>query len=50
LQAAGVQDIVSKSLGTTNPNNVVRATIEALSQLRERKPRAEPAEPLAVSA
>ena len=47
LQAAGVQDIVSKSLGTTNPNNVVRATIEALSQLRERKPRAEPAEPLA---
>ena len=43
LQAAGIQNVLSKSLGTTNPNNVVRATLEALSQLRERKPRAEAA-------
>ncbi|MBI3895429.1 MAG: 30S ribosomal protein S5 [Acidobacteria bacterium] len=36
LQAAGVQNVVAKSLGTTNPHNVVRATMVALSQLRER--------------
>jgi small subunit ribosomal protein S5 len=41
LQAAGIQNVLSKSLGTTNPHNVVRATLEALSQLRERKPRVE---------
>jgi len=37
LQAAGVQNVVAKSLGTTNPHNVIRATMEALGQLRERK-------------
>ncbi|MBI4463086.1 MAG: 30S ribosomal protein S5 [Acidobacteria bacterium] len=44
LQAAGIQNVLSKSLGTTNPHNVVRATIAALGQLRERKPRAAVAE------
>ncbi len=34
LEAAGVHNILSKSLGTKNPHNVVRATIEALKQLR----------------
>jgi small subunit ribosomal protein S5 len=38
LQAVGVHDVLSKSLGTTNPHNVIRATMEALGQLRERKP------------
>ena len=38
LQAVGVHDVLSKSLGTTNPHNVIRATMEALNQLRERKP------------
>jgi small subunit ribosomal protein S5 len=38
LQAAGVLNVVAKSLGTTNPHNVIRATMEALTQLRERKP------------
>ena len=38
LQAAGVQNVYTKSLGTTNPHNVVRATMEALGQLRDRKP------------
>jgi small subunit ribosomal protein S5 len=47
LQAAGVQNVVSKSLGTTNPHNVVRATMVALSLLRERKPKAVPAEAVA---
>ncbi len=37
LQAAGVLNVVAKSLGTTNPHNVIRATMEALGQLRQRK-------------
>ena len=37
LQSAGIQNVLSKSLGTTNPHNVVRATMVALGQLRERK-------------
>jgi small subunit ribosomal protein S5 len=38
LQSAGVLNVVAKSLGTTNPHNVIRATMQALAQLRERKP------------
>src|SRR5881296_723344 len=34
VESAGISDILSKSLGSTNPVNVVRATIKALSQLR----------------
>src|SRR5438552_1931735 len=34
LEAAGVKDVLSKSLGNNNPVNVVRATILALSRLR----------------
>ncbi len=34
LEAAGVGDILSKCLGSNNPHNVVRATVNALSQLR----------------
>ena len=44
LQAAGVQNVLSKSLGTTNPHNVVRATMVALSLLRERRPKTVPAD------
>jgi small subunit ribosomal protein S5 len=33
VEAAGVTDILSKSLGTNNPINVVRATLDALAQL-----------------
>jgi small subunit ribosomal protein S5 len=33
VEAAGVRDILSKSLGSHNPVNVVRATIEALRSL-----------------
>lgn len=34
LELAGIKDVVSKSLGSNNPNNVVHATMEALRQLR----------------
>jgi small subunit ribosomal protein S5 len=35
VEAAGFKDILSKSLGSSNPINVVRATMLALSQLEE---------------
>ncbi len=34
LELAGIHDILSKSLGSQNPINLVRATITALEQLR----------------
>jgi small subunit ribosomal protein S5 len=34
LQAAGVKNILTKQLGSRNPNNVVKATMDGLKQLR----------------
>ena len=34
LEAAGVADILSKSIGSDSPINIVRATMDAISQLR----------------
>ncbi len=34
LESAGVMDVLAKSQGSSNPHNVVKATINALSQLR----------------
>ncbi len=35
LEAAGYTDVLSKSQGSANPHNVVKATVKALSLLRE---------------
>ena len=40
LEAAGVRDVLTKNLGTQNPNNVVRATMTALAELRDPAERA----------
>ena len=34
LEAVGVHDVLSKSQGSSNPHNVVKATFDALLQLR----------------
>lgn len=34
VEAAGIQNVLTKSLGTTNPYNVVKATMDGLLQLR----------------
>lgn len=37
VEAAGIRDVLAKSLGSSNHANVVKATIEALTQLRLRE-------------
>ncbi|MCS7037758.1 MAG: 30S ribosomal protein S5 [Saprospiraceae bacterium] len=34
LEMAGVQDVLAKAIGSSNPHNVVKATINALQSLR----------------
>lgn len=34
LESAGVHNVLAKSLGSSNPHNVVKATIDALAKLR----------------
>jgi small subunit ribosomal protein S5 len=36
IQAAGIPNVLTKSIGTHNPHNVVKATINALEQLRDK--------------
>jgi small subunit ribosomal protein S5 len=37
LESAGFQDVLTKSLGSPNPHNVVKATINGLGQLRTKE-------------
>jgi small subunit ribosomal protein S5 len=34
LELAGIKDIIAKSLGSNNPNNLVQATVEALARIK----------------
>src|SRR5215472_17313081 len=41
MTAAGIQNVLTKSIGTANPHNVIKATFNALGKLRDRKAVAE---------
>jgi len=34
IELAGIKDIIAKSIGSNNPNNLVRATVEALTRIK----------------
>jgi small subunit ribosomal protein S5 len=36
MTSVGVQNVLTKSIGTKNPHNVIKATFDALTQLRNK--------------
>ena len=37
LEVAGVRNVLAKAYGSTNPNNIVRATVSALASMKSPK-------------
>ncbi|HYX54040.1 MAG TPA: 30S ribosomal protein S5, partial [Candidatus Limnocylindrales bacterium] len=37
MTSAGVQNVLTKSIGTANPHNVIKATFDALNRLRDKQ-------------
>lgn len=37
MTSAGVQNVLTKSIGTTNPHNVIKATFDALKKLKNKQ-------------